>query len=120
MWVCDYDCGCKEEVTQTTSVPSSWGAQNMQRHTRTHTHACTHSYIHTSSNATTHTHTHTHMHARAGDCALASGFVSYLGPFNKEFRELLINRDFYGDCQKLGIPVTEGMQVRVLLDETNT
>jgi dynein heavy chain len=60
------------------------------------------------------------MHARAGDCALASGFVSYLGPFNKEFRELLINRDFYGDCQKLGIPVTEGMQVRVLLDGTIT
>jgi len=47
----------------------------------------------------------------AGDCALASGFVSYLGPFNKEFRELLINRDFLGDCQKLKIPVTEGMQV---------
>eukprot|EP00983_Pelagomonas_calceolata_P097093 1158208-Pelagomonas_calceolata.AAC.13 len=45
-----------------------------------------------------------------GDCALASGFVSYLGPFNKEFRELLIHRDFLGDCQKLGIPVSEGMQ----------
>jgi dynein heavy chain len=39
--------------------------------------------------------------------------VSYLGPFNKEFRELLINRDFYGDCLQLGIPVTTGMQVCV-------
>ena len=46
-----------------------------------------------------------------GDCALASGFVSYLGPFNKEFRELLMNRDIYGDCMKLNIPVTPDMQV---------
>mmetsp|Transcript_5388 Transcript_5388/g.12712 ORF Transcript_5388/g.12712 Transcript_5388/m.12712 type:complete len:4322 (-) Transcript_5388:507-13472(-) len=53
-----------------------------------------------------------------GDCALASGFVSYLGPFNKEFRELLIHRDFLGDCQKLGIPVSEGMQVtKFLVDD---
>jgi hypothetical protein len=33
------------------------------------------------------------------------------GPFNKEFRELLINRDFYGDCIKLNIPVTKNIQV---------
>lgn len=54
-----------------------------------------------------------------GDCALASGFVSYLGPFNKEFRELLINRDFYGDCIKLQIPVTPDMQVtKFLVDDS--
>jgi dynein heavy chain len=40
-----------------------------------------------------------------GDCALASAFVSYLGPFNKEFRELLMTRDFYQDCIKLNIPI---------------
>ncbi|KAK9865923.1 hypothetical protein WJX84_001850 [Apatococcus fuscideae] len=53
-----------------------------------------------------------------GDCALASSFVSYLGPFNKEFRELLMTRDFYGGCVKLNIPVTRDMQVtKFLVDD---
>jgi hypothetical protein len=47
-----------------------------------------------------------------GDCAVASAFASYLGPFNKEFRELLMARDFYGDCLKLNIPVTQNIEVR--------
>jgi dynein heavy chain len=46
-----------------------------------------------------------------GDCAVASAFVSYLGPFNKEFRELLMARDFYSDAVRLGIPVTSNIQV---------
>ena len=55
----------------------------------------------------------------AGDCAIASSFVSYLGPFNKEFRELLITRDFYGGCVKLNIPVTKDMQVtKFLVDDS--
>jgi dynein heavy chain len=49
-----------------------------------------------------------------GDCAVASAFVSYLGPFNKEFRELLMQRDFYGDCIKLNIPVTQNIEVRAM------
>ncbi|KIZ06070.1 Dynein gamma chain, flagellar outer arm [Monoraphidium neglectum] len=53
-----------------------------------------------------------------GDCAVASAFVSYLGPFNKEFRELLMQRDFYGDCVRLGIPVTNNIQVtKFLVDD---
>lgn len=52
-----------------------------------------------------------------GDCALASSFVSYLGPFNKEFRELLLTRDFYGDCVKKTISVTQNMQVSKFLVE---
>lgn len=46
-----------------------------------------------------------------GDCAVASAFVSYLGPFNKEFRELLMSRDFYGDCIKLNIPIAQNLEV---------
>jgi dynein heavy chain len=52
-----------------------------------------------------------------GDCALASAFVSYLGPFNKEFRELLLTRDFYGHCQTLKIPVTKDLKVASFLVE---
>lgn len=58
-------------------------------------------------------------HCDVGDCAIASSFVSYLGPFNKEFRELLITRDFYGGCVKLNIPVTKDMQVtKFLVDDS--
>lgn len=46
-----------------------------------------------------------------GDCALAASFVSYLGPFNKEFRELLLARDFTGDLVKNSIPVTQNLAV---------
>jgi dynein heavy chain len=54
-----------------------------------------------------------------GDCALASSFVSYLGPFNKEFRDLLCQRDFYGDCAGRGIPITENLDVaRFLVEES--
>ncbi len=54
-----------------------------------------------------------------GDCALASAFVSYLGPFNKEFRELLLHRDFYGDCMKLNVPVTPHLQItKFLVDDS--
>ena len=54
-----------------------------------------------------------------GDCAMASSFVSYLGPFNKEFRDLLCARDFYGDCAGRGIPVTQNLDVaRFLVEES--
>ncbi len=44
--------------------------------------------------------------------------MSYLGPFNKEFRELLMTRDFYSDCLKLGIPVTNNIEVtKFLVDD---
>eukprot|EP00998_Keelungia_sp_KM082_P000856 NODE_10_length_4254_cov_122.132542_g9_i0.p1 GENE.NODE_10_length_4254_cov_122.132542_g9_i0~~NODE_10_length_4254_cov_122.132542_g9_i0.p1 ORF type:complete len:1396 (+),score=542.74 NODE_10_length_4254_cov_122.132542_g9_i0:376-4188(+) len=53
-----------------------------------------------------------------GDCALACAFISYCGPFNAEFRRLLLNKYFYNDCIKRKIPVTEHLSVtRFLIDE---
>lgn len=51
----------------------------------------------------------------AGDCAIASSFVSYLGPFNKEFRELLLGRDFAAGCKRLSIPCTRDLHVSQFL-----
>ena len=51
----------------------------------------------------------------SGDCATATGFVSYLGPFNKEFRELLLTRDFQALAQKLNIPASNSLNVTTFL-----
>jgi len=42
-----------------------------------------------------------------GDCAIACAFVSYLGPFNHEFRKMLMDQYFYRECVAAGIPVTD-------------
>lgn len=46
-----------------------------------------------------------------GDCAIVSSFTSYLGPFNKEFRQLLMDRDLRSACARLNIPVTPDLNV---------
>lgn len=46
---------------------------------------------------------------------VASSFVSYLGPFNKEFRELLFTRDFHASLQRLAIPASPSMSVTTFL-----
>ena len=43
--------------------------------------------------------------------------MSYLGPFNKEFRELLTVRNFVGGCTKLGIPCTPDLRIAAFLVE---
>lgn len=42
---------------------------------------------------------------------MAAGFVGYLGAFNRQFRELLLQREFIGACQRLRVPVTPELQV---------
>lgn len=56
----------------------------------------------------------------AGDCCIASAFVSYLGPFNKEFRDLLIKRDFFSDCKDNDVPVTQNMNLTAFLVDDST
>ena len=46
---------------------------------------------------------------------MASSFVSYLGPFNREFRELLMARDFVGACTRMRIPATPDLNVSTFL-----
>ena len=41
--------------------------------------------------------------------------MSYLGPFNKEFRELLLARDLLAGCRRLGIPFTADIKLSAFL-----
>ena len=50
---------------------------------------------------------------------MASSFLSYLGPFNKEFRELLLARDLQGACERLGIPTTTKLSPTQFLVDTS-
>ena len=39
-----------------------------------------------------------------GDCAASIAFVCYCGPFNQEYRKLLIEEKFAADCQCVVYP----------------
>jgi dynein heavy chain len=53
-----------------------------------------------------------------GNVALASAFVSYLGPFNFEFRKMLMARKFTQACQEKRIPCTVDLELtKFLADE---
>ena len=43
--------------------------------------------------------------------------MSYLGPFNREFRELLLARNFVAGCANLGIPCTRDLKITQFLVE---
>jgi dynein heavy chain len=55
-----------------------------------------------------------------GDCALACAFVSYLGPFNYDYRRMLIESKFYKDCASSGIPVTKDLNLSSFLVDDGT
>lgn len=53
-----------------------------------------------------------------GDVLLASAFVSYVGPFNKTFRDIILKDNFVPFMKKNNIPLSEaGNPVAVLSDE---
>jgi len=53
-----------------------------------------------------------------GDCMLASGFVSYVGAFDKDLREELWKIQWNEDLKSRGIPMTEGSDpLQVLSDD---
>ena len=54
----------------------------------------------------------------AGDVALACAFITYVGPYNAEFRKFLQNDLYYKDCLAKGVPVTEDLNIsNFLVDE---
>jgi len=53
-----------------------------------------------------------------GDVAKASAFVSYVGPFNAEFRQLLTTEYFESDLNQRHIPNTDDLKLtQFLVDE---
>merc|ERR1719450_1628558 len=50
-----------------------------------------------------------------GDCAVACAFVSYAGPFNQQFRSLLINKKFKADCEEKKVPVSPSLDDDTLI-----
>ena len=46
-----------------------------------------------------------------GDVAVACAFMSYCGPFNSTFRDMLVNSKFIGDLRNRAVPVTLGLDV---------
>lgn len=53
-----------------------------------------------------------------GDVLLASAFVSYVGPFNKKFRDIITNERFYDFFKKNKIPMSpDSNPLQILTDE---
>ena len=55
-----------------------------------------------------------------GNVAKASAFVSYCGPFNAEFRNLLSDQYFTGDLKERNIPFTESFDISAFLVDNVT
>lgn len=55
-----------------------------------------------------------------GNCSISTAFISYCGPFNAEFRTLLINDYFFADMKRKGIPATPGLDLTAFLVDDAT
>jgi len=56
-----------------------------------------------------------------GDVLLASAFVSYVGPFNKKFREIIIDDEFVTFFKNNNIPSSPGNNpLEILTDDATT
>merc|ERR1719440_1809585 len=56
----------------------------------------------------------------AGDVAQACAFITYVGPYNSEFRQQLQKKVFYADCITKGVPVTEDLGISLFLVDQAT
>ncbi len=56
----------------------------------------------------------------AGDVALACAFISYAGPFNAEFRQLLLRQRFQADLLERGIPATAELSITDFMVDAGT
>lgn len=56
----------------------------------------------------------------SGDVAKASAFVSYVGPFNAEFREMLASKYFENDLNTRKIPNTDDLKLTSFLVDEQT
>jgi dynein heavy chain len=55
-----------------------------------------------------------------GDVLLASAFVSYVGPFNKSFRDKIINDNFVEFFKKNNIPMSPAANPLLVLSDEAT
>eukprot|EP00485_Elphidium_margaritaceum_P015545 CAMPEP_0202728930 /NCGR_PEP_ID=MMETSP1385-20130828/185872_1 /ASSEMBLY_ACC=CAM_ASM_000861 /TAXON_ID=933848 /ORGANISM="Elphidium margaritaceum" /LENGTH=4770 /DNA_ID=CAMNT_0049395183 /DNA_START=131 /DNA_END=14440 /DNA_ORIENTATION=- len=55
-----------------------------------------------------------------GDAAMACAFVSYCGPFNQQYRRKIVSEYFYPECVRLGISVTDALDVNQFLCDDST
>jgi dynein heavy chain len=59
---------------------------------------------------------HAAEHRLIGDCALACAFLSYLGPFNRAYREQLMT-EIITSCKEMQLPFTQDLDVSSFLVE---
>lgn len=55
-----------------------------------------------------------------GDCAAACAFLCYGGPFNQDFRRLLLEDKFLMDCKSRNVPVSSNLDVITFMVDIGT